>query len=436
MPGSRDARVERRGPGNPHSLIAPGVVEHFFRHEYGRLVATLSRRVGVRFIEDVEDAVQSALMTALEAWTIAGLPDNPPAWLFRVAHNNLMGELRRRTCRRRILERNAAEAVGAQENGPEGLLAGEVRDDLLRMLFVCCDEAIPEESQLVLALKTLCGFSVREIALRLFATEANVYKRLGRARRRLREVPFRPGELAGEQYSARLPAVHRIVYLVFTEGYLSSHAETAIRRELCSEAIRLAKLLAEHPAGQSPETSALLGLMHFHAARMTARQDSSGGLLLLEEQDRALWDRQKIQIGMEWLAKSAEGDRFSRYHAEAGIAAEHCLAPSFQETRWDKVVECYALLEQIAPSSIHRLNRAVAVAEWRGPTEGLAVLKGFEPPTWLAGSYLWAAVLTDLHRRCGHVALAKRYRDIACKSAPTPAVKELLQRRLQIGGAG
>lgn len=415
-------------------MTTPSLVEHFFRHEYGRLVATLSRRVGVEHIEDVEDAVQSALMTALETWTKAGLPDNPPAWLFRVAHNNLMGELRQRTGRRRILEQNVKEDLGTQENDPEFFLAGEMRDDFLQMLFVCCDEAIPVESQLVLALKTLCGFDIREIALRLFASEANIYKRLGRARSRLRELPLRPRELTGEQYSLRLPAVHKILYLAFTEGYLSSHAEMAIRRELCDEAIWLTTILAEHPAGHGPETFALLALMHLHAARMTARQDSSGGLLLLEEQDRNLWDQQRIRIGLEWLAKSARGDVFSRYHAEAGIAAEHCLAPSFQETRWEKVVECYELLERTAPSAIHKLNRAVAVAEWQGSAQGLAVLKGFEPPTWLAGSYLWAAVLADLHRRCGSNETASRYRDTACESAPTPAMKALLQRRLQIGG--
>jgi RNA polymerase sigma factor (sigma-70 family) len=170
----------------------------------------------VQYIEDVEDAVQSALMTALETWTITDLPDNPSAWLFRVAHNNVMGELRRRTGRRRILEQNVKGDIGTLENGPEIFLAGEVRDDLLRMLFVCCDEAILVESQLVLALKTLCGFEIREIALRLFASEANVYKRLGRARSRLRELPLHPGELTGEQYAATacrtqdsLPCIHR-----------------------------------------------------------------------------------------------------------------------------------------------------------------------------------------------------------------------------------
>ena len=396
----------------------------------------LSYRVGVRHIEAVEDAVQSALMTALEAWTVGGLPDNPSAWVFRVAHNELIGELRQRTSRQRILEKRAREDAGAPGNGPEVFLAGEVRDDLLRMLFVCCDEDIPAESQLVVALKTLCGFSVREIALRLFTSEANVYKRLSRARSRLRTLPSGSWDLSREQYTSRRPAVSKTLYLLFTEGYLSSNTEMAIRRELCNEAIRLATLLAEHPIGQTPETFALLALMHLHAARMTGRQDGAGGLLLLEEQNRELWDRQEIKVGLEWLAKSAHGDAFSRYHAEAGVAAEHCLAPSFQETRWDRVAECYALLERITPSAMHKLNRAVAVAEWKGPAAGLTLLEGLEPPRWLAGSYLWAAVLADLHRRCGHTSLAERYRDVAFESSPTPAVKELLQRRLRSGSPG
>ena len=406
------------------------MAEHFFRHEYGRLVATLSRRVGLRHLEAVEDAAQSALVAALESWTQGSVPENPSAWLFHVAHNHVVGELRQQTHRDRLVERNGLGATDATEDGPAAFLAGDVQDDLLRMLFVCCDASIPVESQLVLALKTLCGFDVREIAERLFITEANVYKRLGRARSRLRELPFQDA-LAGEQVSARLNAVRSVLYLLFTEGYLSSHAEAAIRQELCDEAKRLAVVLAEHPLGGTPETFALVALMHLHNARMAARQDASGGLLLLEEQDRSRWDAREIQLGLSWLAKSAQGDAFSRYHAEAGIAAEHCLAPSFKETRWERIVDCYALLERLSPSMLHTLNRAVAVAEWRGPAEGLAVLSGVEPPSWLAGSYLWAAVLADLHRRCGNEQVAQRYRESALQSAPSAAVKEVLKRRLR-----
>jgi RNA polymerase sigma factor (sigma-70 family) len=404
--------------------------EQFFRHEYGRLVSILVRRVGVRHLEAVEDAVQAALLAAVESWPRTAVPDNPSAWLYRVAYNHFAGELRRQTRRGELAEQHTRGEPDSND-APGALLPGQLRDDLLRMLFACCDDAIPVESQLVLALKTLCGFDVREIAERLFTTEANVYKRLGRARARLREAPRELVDLADEQLASRLAAVHAILYSLFTEGYLSSHADGAIRRELCDEAQRLAAVLAEHPLGATPETFALLALMHLHSARMPSRQDGSGGLVLLEEQDRSLWDQEAIQRGLWWLARAAHGDVFSRYHAEAGIAAEHCLAPSFSQTRWDRIVECYALLERLAPSALHTLNRAVAVAEWLGPDHGLAVIEGLEPPSWLLGSYMWSAVLADLHRRCGHAELATRYRDAALQSAPCDAVRTALERRLR-----
>lgn len=174
--------------GRPGANPAPGLVGHFFRHEYGRLVALLTRKAGVRHIDVVEDAVQGALVAALTAWPAQGLPDDPGAWLYRVAFNNLTGALRRNASRLRILERTADTAPESEDHSAASYFSGEVADDMLRMLFICCDDAIPKESRLVLALKTLCGFSVREIALRLFTTEANVYKRLARAKDRLRET--------------------------------------------------------------------------------------------------------------------------------------------------------------------------------------------------------------------------------------------------------
>lgn len=413
-------------------MSAARLVEHFFRHEYGRLVATLVRRVGVQHIEAIEDAVQSALSTALATWTNGHEPQNPSAWLFRVAQNNLLSKLRQTAGRRRILAQNAAEIADVFERNDEpGPLSSfeHVPDDLLRLLFACCTEEIPEQSQLILALKSLCGFDIREIALRLFVSEANVYKRLSRARSCLREVET-VTELSLDQYAPRLPAVRRVLYVLFTEGYLSSHTDTAIRRELCQEAIRLTTILAEHPVGGNPETFALLALMHLHSARLSARQNNVNELMLLEEQDRTLWHQEEIQRGLVWLARSAEGDDFTRYHAEAGISAEHCLAQSFRETRWDRIAECYALLEQIAPSPLHRLNRAVAVAEWKGPAAGLAILDDFDAPAWLRQSYLWPAVQADLRRRTGDAKAAADYLDTAINSAPSRAVRALLRRRL------
>jgi RNA polymerase sigma factor (sigma-70 family) len=423
--------LEADGRAGP--TAAQGLVEHFFRREYGRLVALLTQKAGVRHIELVEDAVQDALLAALTAWAARGLPNDPGAWLYRVAHNNLLADLRRRAGRLRILERAVdAVAAGSGHHAAPSYSANEVGDDMLRMLFICCDDAIPRESRLVLALKTLCGFSVAEIALRLFTTEANVYKRLTRARDRLREVPpdFETPPLA--TLRSRLPSVHEVLYLLFNEGYLSAHPAQAIRRELCDEAVWLTTLLAGHPVGAVPETFALIALMHLHAARLGARRDRMGGLLLLEEQDRSLWDRERMRLGAEWLERAADGEVFSRFHAEAGIAAEHCFAPSFGETRWREVSELYAMLERIDPSPLHTMNRAVAVAEWQGPEAGLALLQALAPPAWLAGSYLWDAVLGDLHRRAGNLEIAQRHRERALLSAPTEAVRDLLRRRLAI----
>src|SRR5216684_4117258 len=275
-----------RGPstGSQDPLAASGLVEQFFRREYGRLVAILTRKVGVRQVDLVEDAVQTALMTALTSWVAKGLPEDPGAWLYRVAHNHVIGALRSEAGRLRILEAAANELTVTADSPASPRFDDEVRDDLLRMLFVCCDAAIPRDSRLVLALKTLCGFSTAEIALRLFLSEANVLKRLGRARERLREVPPDFDSLPLQALQSRLASVHVVLYLFFNEGYLSAQSDQTVRREMCDEAIRLKTVLTAHPVGATPETFALLALMHFHGARLTARLEAIGGLWLLEAQ--------------------------------------------------------------------------------------------------------------------------------------------------------
>lgn len=407
-------------------MTPPKLVEHFFRHEYGRLVAILCHRVGVQYVEVVEDAVQLALMNALEVWTINGLPDSPSAWVFKVARNKLIDELRRDERQSAILK-TAIEDL--QIESSQTILA-HCRDDLLEMLFVCCNEAIAEQSQIVLALKILCGFSTKEIAQRLFISEANVYKRLTRARNTLKQQPD-VFDSTGFVFSGdKIKAVNKILYLLFTEGYLGLNQTHHIRRQLCLEAIRLTTLLTEDNRTTPLESCALLALMYFHLARMNARVDEAGDLLLLEEQDRGLWDKECIYKAMMWLEHSAQGEQLSRYHLEAAIAAEHCLAPSFAQTRWDSVVENYLLLEQISPSAVYRLNRAVAVAQWQGPQAGLGVLESAEPPSEVRLSYLWLAVCADLHLRCNNLQQAEYFTAAALKKAPTKAIKKLLEKRL------
>jgi RNA polymerase sigma factor (sigma-70 family) len=395
-------------------MTAPDLPEHWFRRELGRLVSILSRRFGLHRLELCEDAAQTALLQATQAWS-SKLPDDPGAWLYRVAHNYVLDELRREKRDERYLAE--VQAGYAQQ---------EVHDDVLRLLFVCADPAIPPESQLVLALKTLCGFSVEEIALRLFQGKDAINKRLQRARERLREH----AEVQSID-RARVHSVLHMLYLLFNEGYSSAQPDRVIRRELCDEALRLALMLREDPAGTLPETDALVALMCFHAARFDARVDGMGGLLLLEQQDRSLWDHELLARGLAHLTRSARGEKPSRYHVEAGIAAEHCLVPSYAETNWEEIVRLYEVLERIAPSPLNILNRAIALAEWQGPDAGLAALEAFEAPSWLLGYYLWDATLGELHRRCGNRDQAHAHTKRALAAAPTNAEKALLERRLK-----
>jgi RNA polymerase sigma factor (sigma-70 family) len=418
-------------PDAPEGSPASGLVEHFFRHSYGRLVAVLAGEVGVQHVDRVEDAVQAALMAALSSWIGSGVPDDPAGWLYRVARNDLLGALRKDAGRLRILEAGAGDLVRDQVQPVTVRFDAEVSDDLLRMLFICCDDSIPPGSRLVLALKTLCGFSTAEIALRLFTSEANVLKRLGRARERLRAHPPDLDVLAPEAVRSRLPSVHLVLYLLFNEGYLSATSDRMVRRELCEEAIRLATLLARHPVGATPETFALLALMHLHAARLAGRLDEAGALLVLESQDRSQWDADHLRMGAEWLQKSAVGASFTRFHAEAGIAAEHAFAPSFAETRWGEIAGLYDMLEQVAPSPLNALNRAVVVAEWQGPEAALALLERTERPDTLKRYHLWDAVLGELHRRAGHREEARRSLERALDAAPTDAECSLLRQRIE-----
>lgn len=405
------------------------LVEHSFRHEHARLVATLVRKLGVAHLALIEDAVQGALMLALTSWALQGNPDDPAAWLYRVAHNRILDVLRAQKVRLSAHARDdALEDALHDPSSPR--FAREVEDAQLRMLFVCCDGAIPVESQLVLALKVLCGFGVGEIARALFLGEANVRKRLERARGSLRERSPELDTPSDAVLAERLDRVHTVLYLLFNEGYQSSRAEQPIRRELCEEAIRLATFLSAHPIGDAPATAALLALMYFHTARLAARVDGNGVLMLLEDQDRSLWDRALIDVGLTWLTRSARGDSFTRYHAEAGIAAEHCLAPSFASTRWTEIDALYQLLERAAPSPLNLLNRAIAVAHHAGPRQALALLEGVDIPDWLKSYYLRDAVLGELHRQAGDLTLAAEHLRRALAATSIEAERVLLRKRL------
>ncbi|MGJ8692528.1 MAG: RNA polymerase sigma factor [Thalassotalea sp.] len=410
-------------------------VGHLFRHEYGKLVALLLRKTGMEHLDAIEDSVQWAMAQALEFWPRADTPTSPSAWLYKVAYHHLLSELRTGQRKNAILTEHFAAADNHKVESEDITLANvafdsEMQDAMLRMLFTACHDAIPVESQLVFTLKSLCGFNIREIALRLFTSQANVYKRFERAKNTLKNQTLTLDELTDNEISRRLPSIHRVLYLVFTEGYLSSHSDIAIRQDLCHEAIRLTRLLLDTKLTAVPNSYALLALMYFNLARIKSRQTECGALLLLEQQDRKQWQPEHITIAMALLAQSAQGDEISRYHIEANIAAEHCLSPSFEQTNWAKIIASYELLEQVAPSPLHQLNRAIATAQWQGPEAGLAVLKLADVPHWLNLSYHWHTVLAYLLLQSGADEQAKKHAQQAIAAAPTNSIKQLLTKRL------
>jgi RNA polymerase sigma-70 factor (ECF subfamily) len=370
----------------------PVLLDHLFRRESGRLVAGLVRAFGADRLELAEDVVQEALLRALRTWPYRGVPDDPRAWLLAVARNAALDRLRREVRYRDRVEaalRREAEPVlpgplPMGSVGPDDLDA--LSEDQLRLLFLCCHPSLPRDSQVALALKTVVGLGTREIAAGFLARESTVAQRLVRAKRLLREN--RPDfELPPErELPARLDAVLEVIYLAFTAGYSARAGESLVRRDLCHEAIRLARELARVPVTDRPAVHALAALLCFQGSRLPAREPSAeeagegrrGEVVLLADQDRSLWDRSLIGLGFAHLARSTEGDEETAYHLQAAIAAHHAAAPSAEATDWPGIVALYDRLAARDRSPVVALNRAVAIARAEGAAAGLRELDGLE----------------------------------------------------------
>ncbi|MEL6110446.1 MAG: sigma-70 family RNA polymerase sigma factor [Planctomycetota bacterium] len=415
---SRDVHATRTDDSQPRQLV-----DHFFRHEYAQLVATLTRRFGVRHWELVEDVVQSALQRALSSWSLKGIPENPSGWLHRVAVNGAIDRLRRDT-----RWGSLADEHGQQEAKVTEELS--FQDDLIRMVFVCCDPCVPPESQIALALKTLCGFGNHEIARALLTTEASVAKRITRAKQRLRDESIEPARLSEREISERLPHVQAVIYLLFNEGYSSTIADKFIREELCEEAVRLAIVLAEHDLTKGGSSAALMALLLFHSARLDARIDEHGTILLLKEQDRSEWDTRLLQEAFGWFGEANQSDEVTRYHAEAWIASEHCRVSDFNDTDWKRIAQGYDLLCRIDGSPVHQLNRAIAIGYRDGPEAGMAAFSAIDSSALSKDYYLWHATHADLAKQLGDETAARRSLHQAWQLAPTRAEKELISRKL------
>jgi predicted RNA polymerase sigma factor len=407
--------------------------DHLFRQEAGRMVAALTRVFGIHNLALAEDVVQDAFCRALEVWKFRGVPENPSAWLMATAKHRAIDLLRReRTARTfapelgRLLESEWTLVPVVDELfGPVA-----VKDDLLRMMFSCCNPRLAEDAQVGLVLHILCGFGISEIAAAFLDTEAATQKRISRAKKVLAGSK-RLFDLADADFSQRLSAVHRALYLLFNEGYHGASAESVMQVDLCREAIRLTGLLLEHPSTATPATYALAALMSLHAARLPSRLNAAGQLQPLLDQDRSHWDANLIAEGQRLLERSATGSEISEYHVEAAIAAVHARANRMEATNWKQITSLYDKLLVLRPSPIVALNRAIAVAQSEGPQRGLEELAAIPDRDRLSRYPFYFAALGELELRCGRHDTARTHFCDAVQRARNPMEREFFEQRVR-----
>lgn len=407
-----------------------GLLEHLFRHQAGRMVSHLTRLLGPSHLDVAEEAVQEAMLRALQLWPVEGAPENPPAWLFRVAHNAAID-----TIRRRQLLGDKTDAIvvelsrSAAAPNVDTDLEEQLRDDELRMIFMCCHPDISPDASIALSLKTVGGFGVREIARAFLADEAAIAQRLVRAKRLIRDRKLTLDMPHGPELSRRLNAVLDVVYLMFNEGYAAHEGQTLIRQDLCLEALRLARLISSSSIA-TPRVHALVALIAFQTARLDARVDDAGELVLLEDQDRSRWDQQLIAIGFHYFDASMVGEDVSEYHVQAAIAATHARAPNPESVEWPLILTMYDQLLALNNSPVVALNRAVAVSKVHGPRAALQTMEPLAAEHKLRDYYLYLAVrghlLLELENRNDAASCFRAALGLPC-SAPE---RRFLMRKL------
>jgi len=414
---------------------ALALVDHLFRRQAGQMVATLTRTLGSRHLTLAEDAVQEALLTAMQQWPFRGVPDNPEAWLFRVARNRALDRLRHGKMAADKEPAIARESATVEWPSVAPLLREElpaVEDDQLGLLFLTCHPAVPADARVALALKLAGGFSVGEIARAFLSQESTIAQRLVRAKRALRDGNISFGMPEPHELAERLDSVIDALYLMFNEGYAATAGDQLVRDAVAFEAIRLARMLAAHPATVCPRVYALLALMLLHAARFPARVDSEGTLFLLREQDRGKWDRAAIAEGMRALDAAAAGDTVTALHLEAGIAACHAAVPSWEATDWPRIVELYDELFALTASPVVAVNRAIAVSRIEGPLAGLAALEAIENAAALERYPLLPAIQAELWREAGDLERAAACYRVALGLARSSPEHRWLTSRLSL----
>ncbi len=404
-------------------------IETLYRSESGRVLATLVRLLGD--FDLAEESMHEAFAAALESWTLAGIPDKPRPWLISTARFKAIDALRRRArfdgVERDLvahMEARVNDAISGDQEGDE-----EIEDDRLRLIFTCCHPALPPEAQVALTLREICGLTTEEIARAFLLTPASLAQRIVRAKAKIRETPIPYEVPAPQELTERMAAVLHVIYLVFNEGYSAAAGAEVTRAKLTFEAIRLGRLLSE--LLPEPEVIGLLSLMLLQESRRAARTSPAGELILLEHQDRALWNQAQIAEGVALLETALKSRRFGSYTLQAAIAAVHAQAESVAVTDWRQIVALYNKLVRIQPSPVVYLNRAVAIAMCDGPQAGLAHIDAILEHGELANYYLAHSARADMYRRLGRTAEARSSYEKALALTQQGPERQFLQERIR-----
>ncbi len=393
----------------------------------------LTKLFGPKNLQLAEDVVQDTLLKAFNTWKINGLPQNPTAWLFTVARNKAIDVLRQQK-RQNEVSKNLTPLLQSEYSlvptVQELVNTNTIDDDQLRMMFVCCHPALSTEAQVSLILKTLCGFSVTEIAKAFVTGYDTIEKRLTRARQSFRDNNVQFELPAATELGSRLDNVLLAIYLLFNEGYNSTQHEDLIRKDLMYEAMQLCELICRSLAVDHFKAHALMALICFTASRNEARQDAEGNILLLKQQDRNKWNEALIEKGIFHLEASAPGEQVSRYQLEAGIAYEHARAANYKLTNWKNILQCYDLMCKFYPSPVVELNKAIVISELHGPAEAIKVIEAITNLSSLKKYYLLPATLGELHVQLKNYNAAKVYFEEAVMLTHSAAEKKLLKQKL------
>ena len=401
------------------------LVDHYFREEYGKGVSYLTAKFGARYIELAEDAVQEALLKAMQTWPFSKVPDNPSGWIIKVAGNKMIDSIRKNS---RI---DHTESLPEQISFSTEFTLDTIKDDLVKMMFACCHASLSAEYQIILTLKILGGLSIKEISRALLKNEEAIAKSYTRAKKKFQEEKIQLDLPGSHEIKNRLKTVLQVIYLLFNEGYKTTQGDELVKKELCQEAIRLNGILLDNDLCNGSLANGLMALMHFHSARFDARVDEKGYLVTLEYQDRKKWNQQHIDAGIRYLQQATQGAFLNEYYLQAVISGIHCQTEKYSETNWSEILELYNMIYSINPSPMVRLNRVVALSKSGDFDKAFSELAVLENHKQIKGHYLFYAVKGDILIDKGDINEGKNALKHAIYLAKNGKEKDYLNRKIK-----